>query len=174
MFDAEYAEVQIDPNNPKKLEFVIGKNIPPEYQPLETELRTKLKLDPSRNRFRITARATGLQPDEISIQTRSLLATMLFLSKGVDVPKEDLIEGRTLSVSTELANPEVSLVPLHVLTSRTPPEQAFVAIPYKGNWFYVDDSDVQSIRTFTLLMFLFELQAPAGGGNAPVLTLPTG
>ena len=174
MFDAEYAEVQIDPNNPKKLEFVIGKNIPPEYQPLETELRTKLKLDPSRNRFRITARATGLQPDEISIQTRSLLATMLFLSKGVDVPKVDLTEGRTLSVSTELANPEVSLVPLHVLTSRTPPEQAFVAIPYKGNWFYVDDSDVQSIRTFTLLMFLFELQAPAGGGNAPVLTLPTG
>jgi hypothetical protein len=174
MFDAEIIEVQQRADNPSELDLVIGKKIPPEYQPLETEFRTILGLDPTQNRFRITARATGLQPDEISIQTRSLLATMLFLSKGVDVPKADLIEGRALSVSTELENPPAPLVPLHVKTSPTSPEQAFVAVQYRGDWFYVDDSDLRSQRTFTLLMFLFELQAPAGGGAAPLLTLPTG
>jgi hypothetical protein len=174
MFDAEAIEVQQRADNPSELDLVIGKKIPPEYQPLETEFRTILGLDPTRNRFRITARATGLQPDEISIQTRSLLATMLFLSKGVDVPKADLIEGRALSVSTELENPPAPLVPLHVKTSPTSPEQAFVAVQYRGEWFYVDDTDLRSQRTFTLLMFLFELQAPAGGGAAPLLTLPTG
>ena len=50
----------------------------------------------------------------------------------------------------------------------------FVAIQYRGHWFYVDESDLQSKRMFTLLMFLFELQAPAGGGAAPLITLPTG
>jgi hypothetical protein len=174
MFDAEAIEVQQRADNPNELDLVIGKKIPPEYQPLETEFRTALGLDPTQNKFRITARATGLQPDEISIQTRSLLATMLFLSKGVDVPKTDLTAGRALSVTTELENPPTPLVPLHVQTSPTSPEQAFVAVQYRGDWFYVDDSDLRSQRTFTLLMFLFELQAPAGGGAAPLLTLPSG
>ncbi len=99
---------------------------------------------------------------------------MLFLSKGVDVPSVDLTEGHVYPVSTESANPQESIVPLHVRTSQTPPEKAFVAAQYGGSWFYVDSSDRQSKRVFTLLMFLFELQAPAGGGAAPLLTLPTG
>jgi len=174
MFDAGIAEVQSDPENSNDLEFVFAKNIPPQHQPLEVELRTKLGLDPMKTRFRITSRTTGLRSDEISIQTRSLLATMLFLSKGVDVPIVDLTERHVYPVSTESANPQESIVPLHVRTSQTPPEQAFVAAQHGGSWFYVDNSDTQSKRMFTLLMFLFELQAPAGGGAAPLLTLPTG
>ncbi len=156
------------------LEFVIAKNIPPQHQPLEVELRTKLGLDPMKTKFRVTSRTTNLRPDEISIQTRSLLATMLFLSKGVDVPSAHLTEGHVYPVSTESANPQESIVPLHVRTSQTPPEEAFVAAQHRGSWYYVDSSDRQSKRVFTLLMFLFELQAPAGGGAAPLLTLPTG
>jgi hypothetical protein len=174
MFDAGIAEVQSDSENSNNLELVIAKNIPPQHQPLEVELRTKLGLDPTRTKFRVTSRTTNLRPDEISIQTRSLLATMLFLSKGVDVPSVDLTEGHVYPVSTESANPQESIVPLHVRTSQTPPENAFVAAQHRGNWFYVDSSDRQSKRMFTLLMFLFELQAPAGGGAAPLITLPTG
>jgi len=174
MFDAEIAEFQSDPGNSNELEFVIAKNVPPQHQALEVELRTMLGLDPIKTRFRITSRTTGLRSDEISIQTRSLLATMLFLSKGVDVPSVDLTERHVYPVSTESANPQESIVPLHVRPSQTPPEEAFVAAEHRGNWFYVDNSDTQSKRMFTLLMFLFELQAPAGGGVAPLLTLPTG
>ena len=174
MFDGEVVEMQHPADGSSEMEFVIAKEMPAKYQSLEIELRNILSLDPMRNRFRITARSTGLQPDEISIQTRSLLATMLFLSKGVDVPKVDLTEGRVPSVTTELENPPIPIVPFHVQTSRTPPERSFVAIQYKGEWFYVDDSDMRSKRTFALLMFLFELQAPAGGGVTPLLTLPTG
>ncbi len=174
MFDAGIAEVQRDTENSNDLDLVIAKNIPPLHQPLEVELRTKLGLDPTKTTFRITSRTTNLRSDEISIQTRSLLATMLFLSKGVDVPSVDLTEGHVYPVSTESANPQESIVPLHVRTSQTPPEEAFVAVQYRGNWFYVDSSDKQSMRMFTLLMFLFELQAPAGGGAAPLITLPTG
>ncbi len=174
MFDAGIAEVQRDFENSKNLDLVIAKNIPPLHQSLEVELRTKLGLDPTKTTFRITSRTTNLRSDEISIQTRSLLATMLFLSKGVDVPSVDLTAGHVYPVSTESANPQESIVPLHVRTSQTPPEEAFVAVQYRGNWFYVDSSDKQSMRMFTLLMFLFELQAPAGGGAAPLITLPTG
>ena len=174
MFDAEIVEVQFHTEKSKLLELVISKKVPPEYQALEAEFRTKLGLDPMRNKFTITSRATELQSNEISIQTRSLLATMLFLSKGVDVPSADLTKGHVFPVSIDRANPQNPIVPMHVRTSRTLPEEAFVAIQYRGHWFYVDESDLQSKRMFTLLMFLFELQAPAGGGAAPLITLPTG
>ena len=174
MFDEGIAEVQRDSGNPEDLDLVIAKNISPLHQPLEVELRTKLGLDPTKTAFRITSRTTNLRSDEISIQTRSLLATMLFLSKGVDVPSADLTAGHVYPVLTESANPQESIVPLHVRTSQTPPDEAFVAAQHRGSWFYVDSSDKQSMRMFTLLMFLFELQAPAGGGGAPLITLPTG
>ena len=174
MFDAKIVEVRHPTETSKSLELVIVKKVPSEYQALEAEFRAKLGLDPMRHRFTITSRATELQSNEISIQTRSLLATMLFLSKGVDVPSVDLTKGHVFPVSIDRSNPQKPLVPMHVRTSRTPPEEAFVAIQYRGHWFYVDESDLQSKRMFTLLMFLFELQAPAGGGAAPLITLPTG
>ena len=174
MFDAEIVEVQLRTEDSKSLEIVMIKEVPPEYQALEAEFRAKLDLDSMRHRFNVTSRATELQSNEISIQTRSLLATMLFLSKGVDVPSADLTKGHVFPVSIDRANPQKPIVPMHVRTSRTPPEEAFVAIQYRGHWFYVDESDLQSKRMFTLLMFLFELQAPAGGGAAPLITLPTG
>ncbi len=99
---------------------------------------------------------------------------MLFLSKGVDVPDSDLSAGGVFPVSTDRENPGVPLVPMHVRNSETAPEGAFAAIQYRGRWLYVDESDLESKRMFTPLMFLFELQAPSGGGAAPLITLPTG
>jgi hypothetical protein len=174
LLDSEILEVQLSTDKSKSLELIIDKGLPPEYRALEAEFRTTLGLDPMQNRFHITSRATELKPDEISIRTRSLLATMLFLSKGVDVPSADVTEGHVFPTSTDRENAKELVVPMHVWTARTPPKAAFVAIQYKGNWFYIDDSDLQSKRMFTLLMFLFELQAPAGGGAAPLITLPTG
>jgi hypothetical protein len=49
---------------------------------------------------------------------------------------------------------------------------AFVAIPYRGNWFYLADNDLDSKSTFMLLMQLFRLQAGSAKSIGPTLTIP--
>jgi hypothetical protein len=45
-------------------------------------------------------------------------------------------------------------------------------VNYRGHWFYIDDSDLESKSTFTLLARIFALQAGKAEGIVPVLTLP--
>ena len=54
------------------------------------------------------------------------------------------------------------------------PKEAYVAVPYRGSWFYVADDDRRSKSTFGLLNLLFSLQAATSKGKSPVLTLPVG
>jgi hypothetical protein len=54
------------------------------------------------------------------------------------------------------------------------PEKAYVAVQYRGWWFYVADDDPSSKATFTLLNILFSLQSETGKGKTPLLTLPIG
>ena len=43
---------------------------------------------------------------------------------------------------------------------------------HKGYWFYIDESDVSSKRTFALLDYLFSLQQTEKGPDLPVVTVP--
>jgi hypothetical protein len=62
-----------------------------------------------------------------------------------------------------------------VRSSEAEPVDAFVAVPYRGRWFYVEDSDLDSKRTLGVLISLIRLEIGAGGAeNVPVLTLPVG
>ena len=47
------------------------------------------------------------------------------------------------------------------------------AVPYKGHWYWIDDNDVASKRTFTFLMILFSLAETGQSSAAPVVTVPT-
>lgn len=52
------------------------------------------------------------------------------------------------------------------------PNDAFVRVEYRGTWFYIDDSDLNSKSTFNLLDQLFQLQSGNTRKAGPVLTLP--
>jgi hypothetical protein len=60
----------------------------------------------------------------------------------------------------------------HIRQSNEQPDLAFVAIPYRGSWFYLADNDLESKSTFMLLMQLFRLQAGSTKSAGPALTLP--
>jgi len=47
-----------------------------------------------------------------------------------------------------------------------------VAVPYRGYWFYVEDTDQETKATFSFLMELSRLQLAGKPGERPVLTLP--
>ena len=63
---------------------------------------------------------------------------------------------------------------VHSLKSDTRPANAHTAVPYKGYWFYIDETDQDTKSTFSLLVELSRLELAGKTGPGPVLTLPVG
>lgn len=176
LVEEEALEVRVvEKNGTKERHLVFAEKVPEEVRPMIRELRELLGLS-NRNTFRFTDRLTDLKDNEISIQTRSVLAMMSFLSRGVEVPLEHLDEGRVIDYrlpKSEEAS-KTSVIPFRVLWSKQRPDKPFAAVQYQNYWFYIANNDIKSKRTLGLVIALFRLQAPSTGGVAPILTLPTG
>jgi len=119
------------------------------------------------------------EPGGVTLVPRSLLATMFYLSQSVEVPDRDRKAARV----TITRNPDGSEFDWRAITGglmrirhqrRGPPIGAYVAITYRDAWFYIDDSDLDSKSTFTLLAQLLELQSGDVKAAGPLLTLPVG
>lgn len=104
------------------------------------------------------------------IVPRSILSCLHYLSHGVDVPKKDRekvwVNNKT---SCALRNK------FRIKHSPVRPKGAFVAIMYNDLWFYIDEKDIQTKRTFVLLEELFHLHIYGGQTNEGILlSLPLG
>ncbi len=116
---------------------------------------------------------------EIGILPRSILGCMYYLSLATQVPEADIECGAV--VMTKYDNGELfdwNEVLGSILTIRSCnkfPSNAFVAVRYRDYWFYISNYDVQSKRTFSLLMQLYNLQqTDITASSAPLLTIPIG
>ena len=98
-----------------------------------------------------------------NIVTRSLLGIMFYLSQAVEVPEPDLEEGRVVVTKTdngEVFNwTEITEGLLQIKNSLNRPEDASLLIFYRNHWFYINDSDLTSKSTFSLLAQIYALQA---------------
>ena len=54
------------------------------------------------------------------------------------------------------------------------PKEAYVAVKYRGYWFYIDDRDQQSKVTFSLMLVSTQIQQLGIRKGGPALTLPVG
>ena len=63
---------------------------------------------------------------------------------------------------------------VRIESSKEKPDDPFIAVKYRGHWFYIDDRDFRSKRMFTLLLFIFTLAETGAPEKAPILTIPTG
>ncbi len=114
----------------------------------------------------------------IAVQTRSLIGILFYLSQGVTPPEEDLRKGKVTLTRCPDGRPfdwHELLGDLFVVrASKRPPREAAVAVRYRGYWFYIDDSDLNTKSTFVLLGQLFVLEAGKEKGLVPLLTIPIG
>jgi hypothetical protein len=135
-----------------------------------------LGIDPHRPLIALDTRSRLRRPDAIGFELRSLAGILFFLSHGVQIPQQDLSAGRvtiTRDADGRLFDWSRILGDLFVVHSQQePPKNAAVAVNYRGNWFYVDDSDMQSKYTLMLLGQLSALQAGKIERAGPLLTLP--
>ncbi len=110
---------------------------------------------------------------EVAVLSRSMLAILLEVAVGIDVPDAHVSEGRT-AAATRLADaPEPRDRPLvRILSGASPPANAFSAVHYRDTWYWIDDDDLASKRVFTFLMMFFSLAETGVTPQAPVLTVP--
>lgn len=131
-----------------------------------------------KGRYVLNMRQAFNEQAEIGIMTRSLLSAMYYLSLGVQVPLRDLQAGivaTTQNVDGSMFDwGEVvgDLFEIHWSLHR--PDHAYLAVAYRGYWFYIDDSDVNSKRTFVLLQQIYNLQARQQDKESPILSIPLG
>ena len=99
----------------------------------------------------------------IDIVTRSLLGVMFYLSEAVEVPEKDIVEGRVTVTKTDDGEvfdwAEITGELLHIHNSQNLPADVSLLIFYRNYWFYINDSDLKSKSTFSLLAQIYALQA---------------
>ena len=174
--DREVIEVQqVEEDGKDERYLIIAEKVPEDMRPMLGELRQLIGLT-NRNRFRITDRVTNIREDEISIQTRSVMAMMEFMARGVEVPLEHLEDGWVIDYGLQNSEGEVAkgLIPFRMHSKKSRPENVFAAVRFNNYWYYIDHADITSKRALSLIIVLFRLQAPTPSGAAPILTLPTG
>jgi len=141
-------------------------------------VRGALDLEPGREDFTLTAFPFERRSTEVGLRCRSLLGVLYFLAQAVEPPASHVQAGLLTVTKDDQGQPfDWSKVTGKVMTIHSQeehPRQAYIAVQHRGWWFYIADDDQSSKATFTLLNFLFSLQAATGKGEAPVLTLPVG
>ena len=138
-------------------------------------LRQLLGLDPDSREFRVVYGAVAANDKEIAILTRSVQEILVNLSSFITVPEAHVADRRvSASLAPEVA-PSGPISPLiRIASSPDRPADAFVAVPYRDHWFWIDDRDLPSKRLFSFLMLIFTLVEPGGKDAPPVLTIPAG
>jgi hypothetical protein len=136
------------------------------------ELRALLRLDPDAAELRVAFGATARDGKELALQTRSLLHIMLTMAAEAEVPPEDVAQGRTIPNSAASGAGPESLRLLRIRWSKHKPADAYAAVEYRNQWFWIDDRDLKSKRSFAFMMMLFTLADTGEKENLPLITIP--
>jgi hypothetical protein len=140
---------------------------------LAAEVRKILGLDPHANAFNVVYGAVSKDDKEIAILTRSLLEVLVDLSGDIEVPAAHVEEKRVGPTYAEEVQGERILPLVRIKSSSEKPGDAFVSVPYRNSYFWIDDRDLISKRIFSFLMFVFTLAETGDKGTAPIVTVPT-
>ena len=138
--------------------------------------KIKSELEPDAESSPLAPLPTG--GDTIYLNLRSTLQIMTFLSKGVCVPVEHVTDGTAPMTPGPDGRPfnwtTVTAGQFLIASQKQRPRDAEVAVPYRGYWFFIPRTDVESRSVLAVLEILFALQESDDKVAGPILTLPTG
>ena len=152
--------------------------------PEVVDLAQMLRLPPYRTTYEVAVAPEGQlrrgpEPcSKVTFTTRSILEVMYLLSKTVAVPQEHLASGLATATRNTDGSPfdwcMVSGDLFRVCVSKHRPRAAYVSVPYRGYWYWIDDRDAASKVTLNQFNDLLRLQKIGAVEGQPVLTLPLG
>ncbi len=137
-----------------------------------SKIRQLLGLNPTKREFRVVPGAYADNDSEIAIQARSMLQVIVDFASNVDVPESDIAEGRVYSPPSDAEHERMFPRLITVRQASSRPDDAFVAVQYRNQWFWIDDRDARSKQIFSFLILMFSLTETPQAQAAPVVTIP--
>jgi hypothetical protein len=141
-----------------------------ELQEELAEAKQLLGLEPGANRFNVTWGAISNGPTNLAFETRSMVELMVVLAANVQVPEKDLEEGRVPKLKSIPKDNTSGLTPLMTIRSgSSAPSDAYASCEYRGQWFWIEDTDLDSKMTFAYLSLLLTLGDVDDRGGTPLV-----
>lgn len=135
-------------------------------------VRELLGLEEGVGEFDITYGLVPRSRREAAVICRSMLEIMLQLSFSIELPAAHTADGRALPRRRQAGHDRAASL-LHVHSGTAEPADAYAAVRYKNYWYWINDTDIESKRIFTILMILFSLAETGQSAAGPVLTVPS-
>ena len=150
------------------------KDISPEIVSAINSVKRILGLAPDLREFKVVYGSVARNDREIAVLSRSMLEIILELASYVEVPEKHLSEGRTYETFLDQMDVSAEFGQLiNIASDKSKPVDDFISVRYKDYWFWIDDRDLRSKRTFAFLWLLFSF-TETEKGYAPVVTIDAG
>jgi len=150
--------------------FFQREDLPADIREKAAEARRLLRLKEDQHAFALTYSPMRGTDDELTVNSRSMLQILQAFASYVDVPEQHL-QGKLAAPSFEHAAAGPRDVG-RIRSGPARPEQAYVAVQYRGHWFWVEDSDFLTKRALTAVMFFFTLADTGSPERLPLITIP--
>ena len=171
--------LHIDINNDQQRDLVMLFVQDERFKEEGKELQSLLEISADDNKVFISDNFLDKNPHTLNVRVRSMMSVFFYLSQNIKVPDEHKVAG--LVTVTRIADGnefDWSKTPAGkyfvVRSSKKRPANAYIAVPYRGYWFYIANDDLQTKSSFLLVQQLFNLQAGQSKAVGPTLTLPVG
>ncbi len=145
--------------------------ITPDILEKSLEMRRLLKLPTEQQKLMLTYSPVPGAEGELAVNSRSMLQIMGAFASYVDVPAAHLNERRALPAFEHAAG-DAAEQAVRVRSGKEKPAHAFVAVRYQDYWFWIEDSDWQTKRALTAVMFFFTLAETGSSDKLPLITIP--
>jgi hypothetical protein len=148
-------------------------NIPPDVLAAMAELRRLLRLSPDATEFKVVSAPLPSSNTEVAVMTRSIIGILQNMAAEVEVPPADLAQHRAVP-GFEAGRTMPGIVPMiRIHSAKNKPADAFVQVHYRDTWFWIDDTDLPSKRSFAQLMQAFTMADTGVKENLPIVTIPS-
>ena len=131
------------------------------------ELRQLLGLPAGVHRFKLVYSPVRGEPEEMTVNSRSMLQILTAFASFVDVPQEHIYR----QIARESIETDDRLVG-RIRSGTDRPDHAYAAVQYRDHWFWVEDSDFLAKRALMAVMFFFTLAETGGAERLPLVTIP--
>ncbi len=151
----------------------LRQKVDPSIEADALRVRQLLGLDPQGGEFRVVYGAVAANDKELAMLTRSILDILIDLASFIAVPEAHVQERRVSPTMEPEVGPGGPIPPLlRIPSSPEKPGDAFVAVPYRNHWYWIDDRDLPSKALFSFLMFVFTLVETGDKAAPPIVTIP--
>lgn len=143
-----------------------GQNASKEMQPKLAEVGKLLGLASGVTEFPVTSSGVPASDRSIRVQTLSVMRIMVNMATQVDVAAQDIEDGRVWAFPADKTGRQS---PFRVHNGSVAPADAFAAVPYRDEWFWIDDTDFLSKRALSFMTIVFAISEPDGSRAAPTV-----